>query len=47
MRAEATAELAKVKPQARDVVAPLRDPDLLDHDKEWLCRVGEPCAFCE
>lgn len=31
----------------RGVATPLRDPDLLNHDKAWLCRVGEPCAYCK
>lgn len=32
---------------ARGNRLPLRSDDVLNHDKVWLCRVGEPCAFCK
>lgn len=31
----------------RGMPLPLRTDDVLNHDKAWLCRVGEPCAFCK
>ena len=31
----------------RGMPLPMRDDDVLNHDRAWLCRVGEPCAFCK